>query len=217
MSDVDRLLREFKDEHERTGSADPSEYLAQVKGRDREALATLLDGYLAGAPPRRWDEAAFAASPAAAVVDRLAEELSTPADGWVTVLPRLRNKARIKRADLVTRLADALDVGGKREKVAAYYHQMEQGALPSAGVSDRVLDALGEILGESAEALRRAGQAMTPQGPREGGAPAFARMSMPEVQASDALEVPAAAPRQAKAEWDEVDELFAGGVRRESS
>jgi len=208
MNDVDRLLREFKDEHERTGSANPNEFLAQVAGRDREALATLLDSYLAGAPPRAWDEREFAASPAAAVADRIAAELTGAAEGWATVLPRLRNRARIKRAELVARLADALGAGGKREKVALYYHQMEQGTLPAAGVSDRVLGALGDILGESAEALRRAGRAVAPQS-RGDEAAAFARVSL-SVQASEGLASPGAAPERADAEWDEIDELFTG-------
>ena len=67
-------------------------------------------------------------------------------------------------ARFVDRLAAALGVENKREKVAGYYHEMEQGLLPAAGVSDRVLEALGRIIGETAHALRDAGRALTPSG-----------------------------------------------------
>ena len=41
------------------------------------------------------------------------------------------------------RLAERLGVTSREAKVERYYHEMEQGLLPPAGVSDRVLDALG--------------------------------------------------------------------------
>ena len=92
-------------------------------------------------------------------------------------------------------------------KVGAYYHQMEQGTLAAAGVSNRVLEALGQIVGETAQALREAGGA--PVGGPAGAPPqAFARRA----------HTPGAAPMRASAarppetgEWDEVDRLFRGG------
>ena len=85
---------------------------------------------------------------------------------------------------------------------------MEQGLLPPAGVSDRVLDALGRIVGETAQALRDAGRALTPAG--EGPRP----RRRPRSRAAPTPSQPA--PRRAgtqpppTAEWDEVDELFRG-------
>ena len=64
----------------------------------------------------------------------------------------------MRRAELVSRLAAELGAGDREAKVAGYYHAMEQGTLPAAGVSDRVLEALGRIVGESAAALRAAGR-----------------------------------------------------------
>ena len=55
------------------------------------------------------------------------------------------SRARIKRADIVAELAARL-WGRKQEKVASYYHEMEQGRLPASGVSDTVLEALGKIV-----------------------------------------------------------------------
>ena len=126
---------------------------------------------------------------------------------WPSLLPQLRNRARLKRADLVAELADRLGAAGQSEKVGAYYHQMEQGLLPASGVSDSVLEALGRIVGAGKEALRKAGEM-----PAAGAADAdpAARCSlgarlrwMRPPRWSGA----SAAPE----EWDEVDRLFRGG------
>ena len=131
---------------------------------------------------------------------------------WPALLPRSRHRARLKRAELVARLASELGVGGREAKVASYYHAMEQGALPSAGVSDRVLEALGRIVGESAAVLRAAGSLAPPPPPA---APAaFARRASPAPE----FAAPAAAAggfAEAAAEpppRDEVDQLFTGGA-----
>ena len=129
---------------------------------------------------------------------------------WPSLLPWLRDRAKVRRGELVKRLAEALGVGDREPKVAAYYHQMEQGQLPSAGVSNRVLEALGRIVGASTEALRRAGEPLG-EGPEAGGREAvFARTARVE-QAYEADQAPAAAAPAREAEWDEVDELFRGG------
>src|SRR4051794_25202104 len=149
MTDVQQLLEEFIAE-DRGGPADPSAYLARASGRERAELEALIDAYLARAPRRAFDRESFEASPAARVVASLAGSSGT----WPSLLPRLRDRARLRRAELVARLASELGVGGREAKVASYYHAMEQGTLAAFGVSDRVLEALGRIVGESAEALR---------------------------------------------------------------
>src|SRR5438046_2361078 len=67
-----------------------------------------------------------------------------------------------------------------RLKVEGYYHEMEQGLLPSAGVSSRVLEALGEIVGASAQFLREVGEPLgTGRGTLEEGA-VYARRAHPD-------------------------------------
>jgi hypothetical protein len=205
MTDVDRLLSEFI-ASDRAGVADPAAYLAQVSGGERAELEALIDGYLARAPRRGFDRAAFEVSPARAVAEALDRSLSGSSGTWPALLPRLRDRARLRRAELVTRLADELGAGDREAKVAGYYHAMEQGTLPAAGVSDRVLEALGRIVGESAAALRAAGLSMTgPPAPPAAPA-AFARLGAPDEAFAAVAEAPAAPPPP---EWDEVDELFA--------
>jgi hypothetical protein len=201
MTDMHRLLEEFIAE-DRAGVADPAVYLARVSGVDRAELEALIDGYLARAPRRAFDRAAFEASPARGVAASLAGASGT----WPALLPRLRDRAQLRRAEVVSRLAAALDAGDREGKVAGYYHAMEQGTLPSAGVSDRVLEALGRIVGESVEVLRAAGRATRP--PLASGE-AFARVASPAPEFPPSTAAAAPVPKVAR---DEIDELFAGSA-----
>ena len=108
----------------------------------------------------------------------------------------------------------ALGVTGGEEKVADYYHGMEQGTLASAGVSERVLDALGEIYGGSAELLRELGEPLGEgRGPagarrwRDGAARSRLRARGPAEDGEESRAEPVAPAR----ERDEIDELFTGG------
>jgi hypothetical protein len=209
MSDtVQQLFAAFMAEHRSGGSADPRVYLDRLTDDlEREELTALIDEYLARAPRRRWDAAGFAASSrTVGAVDALQRSLDGESGQWPALLPRLRRRAGITRGRLTERLAAALGVMGREEKVAAYYHAMEQGRLPAAGVSDRVLEALAGIVGASASALRDAGAAVAP--PASNTAPsraAFARRAA----APEGARPPAAA--EATEPRDEVDDLFRGG------
>ena len=168
MADVDTLFREYIADHRAGGEADPRGYLARVEGDDRTELAALIDGYLQRAPGAAWDPEAFAGSPAERLAAELVAEWGLDQEaagelrGWAELLPALRQRARILRSDLAARLAAALGAPDQAERVADYYHEMETGTLPPEGVSNKVLEALGEILGESAERLRAAGRVFSP-------------------------------------------------------
>ena len=216
MADLERLFAEFVEAHLGGGDPDPWEYIGRLEGSDREELEELIDAYFMDAPPRPWDAEAFGSSEAERVVDALDRSFRGRAGLWPAVLPRLRDRARLKRRELVAKLAEALGVTDREEKVASYYHQMEQGLLPSAGVSGRVLEGLAKILGVSADSLRKAGQALRAEvGPADDAV--FARTTQPspewQMEHAEAAPPPAAAHAEREAEWDEVDELFRGGDR----
>src|SRR3954451_24728596 len=137
MGNVDEQLRAFITAFEADPETDPTPSLQQADGAARQELAALIDGYLERAPRRRWDAAAFAASASRPVADDLAQSLEGVAGTWPVLLPRLRNAARLKRSELVSRLAETLGVAPREAKVGRYYHAMEQGSLDPAGVSDR--------------------------------------------------------------------------------
>jgi hypothetical protein len=206
MTDVERLLSEYKEAHRSGAEADPRPYLARASGRvDRELLAGLIDAYLSQAERRRFDAAAFGSSRAAAVAEDAQRSLAGAGGLWPALLPRLRGQARLRRAELVAQLAARLGAQSQRDKVGLYYHQMEQGLLPEPGVSDTVLEALGKIVGYTAEALRKAGRMPAPGPPRTDEGAVFARATYGE-----ATEVAAERERPAE-EWDEVDRLFRAG------
>jgi hypothetical protein len=207
MTDVERLLSEYKQAHLSGGEADPRPYLARTSGAvDRELLAGLIDAYLSQAERRPFEAAAFGSSRAAAVAEGVQRSLAGAGGLWPALLPRLRGQARLRRAELVAQLAARLGAQAQRDKVGLYYHQMEQGLLPEPGVSDTVLEALGKIVGYTTEALRKAGQMPAPGPPRTDEGAVFARATYGEP-------APAAAEGERPAEeWDEVDRLFRGGA-----
>jgi hypothetical protein len=196
MSTVDELFDRFKAAWRAGEAPDPRDYGARLPARDRAELEALIDGYLARA----------AQSPAAEpdplarrVVASVLARLEAP-ETWRTLLPHARATAELPRSDLVDRLAQDLGVAAQRDKVAAYYEQMEQGTLPAAGVSDRVLAALARILGISAERLRAAGRGLA--------TPTAGRASFARARTAHAAAPAARAPEPPR---DPVDELFRGG------
>jgi hypothetical protein len=215
MADVDQLLRQYIAEHRAGGEANPRAYLDQVEGADRAELAALIDAYLVRSPGQPWDEEAYAGSPAERLVESLHETLAGRSGSWPVLLPQLRHRAQIKRDALVERLAAALGVAGREEKVAYYYNQMEHGRLAPAGVSDRVLEALAAIVDTTTDALRQAGQAAI-VADEDRGPGVFARTAAPpppEYAQPPGMARPGQGPAgpEAGAERDEVDELFLGG------
>jgi hypothetical protein len=211
MTAVERLFAEYKEAFSRPGGADPSEYLSQVSGAERATLEALIDAYLERAPRRPFDADAFRDSRASPVAETVHRSLTGVSGLWPTLLPQLRNRAQVRRAEVVAQLAARLGAQSQREKVSDYYHEMEQGRLPADGVSDTVLDALGRIIGSSADALRRAGRMPGPGGaPAALESPAFTRTTR-GARDFDAEAIPPAPAAEAPAEWDEVDRLFRGG------
>src|ERR671915_686531 len=208
MTEVERLLSEYKEAHQSGGEADPRPYLARVSGVDRELLAGLIDAYLAEAPRRPFSATALAESRAAPVTEEVERSLAGAGGMWPALLPRLRARARLRRAELVAQLAARLGAQAQQDKVGLYYHQMEQGLLPESGVSETVLEALGKIVDSTASALRKAGRMPAPGPPRTDEGAAFARATWGEPAPAAPPDAEAAAPARPAADWDEVDRLF---------
>lgn len=207
MSEVARLLEQYKSLHLSGTEADPGPFLAQVRGADRAELAGLIDAYLERAPRLPVDPGTFQGTAAARVSESVQRSLTGRSGIWPALLPQLRNRARIKRADLVAELAARLGAQAQQDKVAGYYHEMEQGLLPAAGVSDTVLDALAAVLDYGKEALRSAGAMPAPGEPGAGTGAVFAR-SRAGAPADAGAEQPV---QEEPRELDAVDRLFRGG------
>jgi hypothetical protein len=216
MADVQRLFAEFIEAHLGGRDPEPWEYISRLEGSEREQLEELIDAYYMDAPPRPWDAEAFRGSEAERLVDAIDRSFRGRAGLWPAVLPRLRDRARLKRGELVSKLAEALGVSDREDKVGSYYHEMEQGLLPAEGVADRVLEGLGRLLGTTAEALRRAGRPLAEGVSTAEGEAVFTRTARADAEFAARLEAPGL-PDAADAEWDEVDELFRGGPGREGA
>jgi choline dehydrogenase-like flavoprotein len=213
MADVEQLLHEFIEEDRAGGAADPLEYLLRVEGADRAELEALIDGYLARAPRRPFDRADFLRAPARVVAEELGRALGGVSGTWPALLPRLRHRAQLRRAEVVAGLAEELGIAHV-DKVARYYHRMEQGTLPAAGVSDRVLEALARVVGVTAQRLREAGRAAGGVPPAAGAAEAFARVGSPDPEYVGADELTGVeGPDEPR---DEVDALFTGASARDA-
>jgi len=212
VPDLDRLLSEYVAAHEAAGTPpDLQPFLDRAAPGERRALAARIDAHLTATPRRAWDPAAFEAALRAPVMRDLAAAAGGSSGLWPALLPRLRNAARLRRQEVVERLAGDLGIQGREAKVYDYYHRMEQGRLDGAGVSDTVLEKLAAILGSSVQTLRDAGEALGDAATPEAGSagPLFARTAI-----ADAAYPPAAAAAAEGAAdedgWDEVDELFTG-------
>ena len=202
------LLSEFIDAWTSGARPDADAYLARAQPADREVLEREIQTFLLHAPTPRYSDDARAAirdEPLTRAISQMPGELGL----WPTLLPSLRKRARLRRDELVVKLAEALGVSASERKVARYYHEMEAGTIDPQGVSTRVLGALASLLGVSKRDLEEAGmfRGFSRSGPRA----AFGRtydvasgelQAMPAAMASPGTEEPA---------WDEVDELFLGG------
>ncbi|CAN5485907.1 hypothetical protein BH20ACT15_BH20ACT15_14550 [soil metagenome] len=215
MTDVDTLLRSYIERFQAGESVDPSDLLNQLDGRDRARLSALIDGYLEhGAPPQAWDAEAFEGSVAEEATELVRERWEAEAAALPAMLVERRKQAKLHRSDLVTRLADALGFPQAEPKVARYYNAMEHGWLEPRGVSDKVFDALASLLDTSADALRKAGEAVTPSagGEPEGvwarTAPSARAELRLESGAPDEIDEASEAFEEDIDDWDEVDRLF---------
>jgi hypothetical protein len=220
VTDLDKLVAEFRQEFEDGAQPDPGKFLARAAAEERPALANAIDAYLDTAPTRRWDPGAYERSPTRVAVDRYFESLEGVSGAWPELLPELRKRAKLARTELTARLAAALGFPEEAERVHAYYHQMEHGQLAASRVSDLVLDRLADIVGTSRERLRSAGESLSD--PHAGQtAVRFARQAFPDPQfAADAdsaadADAPSspgtASPgERSTSRRDELDRLFLG-------
>jgi hypothetical protein len=206
---IESLLAEFRAGYEAGERPDLAAIVERAPEDERQTLRERIDSYLMDAPRRAWDPAAYEASLAKQSVERVWESLEGVSGSWPQLLPHLRNRAKIRRQELVERLAAALGVGDRTERVAEYYNDMEHGRLRAAGVSARVFEALAEIVGTSAETIRAAGEGVRPEA---AGGPLFARLAEVDERylATDQEMAVGGAPEPARSDRDEVDELFTG-------
>jgi hypothetical protein len=153
MTGVERLLAEYRKQYQALGKVDPQPFLAQVEGVNRVELAALIDGFLAQASEPPFDAAAFARFQAddarAALVERVLDDAT---------LQDLIGRSRIKRSEFVRQLSIKLRLSGRETQVRRRLRDIENGDAPVERVRPAVWSAVGELLGESADRVRRAAE-----------------------------------------------------------
>lgn len=214
MTDVDRLLSEFVDAWNAGRRPRVRDYLAQVEGDDRDALAEAISSWLEVAPTPELDAEARAAVRREPTVAALLAGADGPAGAWPELLPNLRRKRGLSVADVASRLAERFGLGpGQRERAAGYLERMERGELEPARVSRRLLDALGDLLGVSGGSLADAGGLAARLRPAASASGTLLRAEEPadEEVLRDLELLSRAAATPAPTPMDEVDRLFTGG------
>jgi transcriptional regulator with XRE-family HTH domain len=215
MSDIDQTLSAFIDAWNRGERPRVAEYLARAANEtERDELARQIETWLEHAPTPAYEPATRAAISAEPAVAALLRAADNDAGLWPAVLPRLRARAGWSVAELAERLAGRLGLTpAQQPKTATYLGELEQGKLDPQSVSRRLLDALGALLGASAETLREAAALGAPLPPAPAARAALFRADEPaDAQvADDIAAISAAALRPEPPPGDEVDRLFTGG------
>lgn len=188
--EAELLFEDFAARYARGEHPDVRDFLERA-GDERDALAALLDGYLASVP---------AQPPSAETLATFATLL--PGEGNTPPMLAMRVKMGLRRSEVVRQLVRFLGLPAEREeKVARYYHELETGLLDPRGVQPPVWHHLAKILGPAIRPLMVAPYTEPPAL-----VAAYYRRSDDQVRRFDARAVAPEKP----AERDEVDALFLG-------
>ena len=188
MSHLDDITEEFRAAYVAGGHPDAGNFLHRVPAAERDELGRRIRMVLADEPPP---------DPAPETLLMVQAMLR----GQPPLL-ELRTARGMTRDQAVSQLRDELGLEpAKESRVAVYYHELETGQLPLAGIRDRVFEAVARVMG-----VARASLMLKGPDPSAPGAPqaVFARAASSTEVSIDAL---AALP----GEPDEVDDLFTGG------
>lgn len=192
-SNAELLFEEFAARFARGESPDVRDYLERAEG-ERDELAALIDGFVAGFPapePSAETRAVFA--------DLVPAAQSTP--------PMLAARIRLgmRRSQVVRFLLTHLGLEEAAEdRVARYYHELETGILDPERVSPYVWHNLAKLFGTQIRSLM-----VRPNDPPPTMVAAYYRHSD-----DVALTAPAPSREVAQPERDEIDRLFTGSDER---
>ena len=187
---LDHIVEEFRTAYLAGERPDVADLISRTPEADRDELSRRIRMVLAEEPPP--DPA-----PETLVMAQAILRGEQP-------LIALRGSKGLTRDAVVHKLRESLGVPPDKEpRVAEYYHDLETGQLPLAGIRDRVFDALASALGVARSSLMLKGPGPSD---REVGVAVFARQAGPDDLGDQPI--PLMSP---PGEPDEVDDLFTGG------
>jgi transcriptional regulator with XRE-family HTH domain len=205
MSDpTDMVLSEFIDAWNAGRRPRLDDYLDRVAPAERDELAEQIESWVLIAPSPDYSEDALAQIRADPALTGALEEIAAQPELWPEVLPRLRERAGLRLRDLAARVTKTFGLSGEEERAEGYLARLERGEIDAAGVSRRLLEALGTALGANlAGATPRAAAA---------GQALFRAEEDADATFDDELEILSrAALTPAPEPMDELDRLFLGG------
>lgn len=198
------------------GEADPDPVMAGLDEESTLQLGRMIDRFLE-AGPRPDPKLVGPDHPEVeTAVGQILPRLDGRAGGLSRLLVERRSELELSQSDVVGAIAGELEATGEeREKIDAYYHDLEWGSLPAGGLADRLLDSLAAALQSTRESLRAAGRVLGP-GRASSSGPVYARSVEPGDavlgMASPGLPADRSAGTGRRATPpDRIDELFTGG------
>ncbi len=215
MISTEQVLSDFIDAWNAGRRPRVREYVARVpSGAPREELSTLIDLWLQTAPSPTLDEptrASIRADPAVAAALAAGDERGA----WAGLVPRLRERAGLSLDAMAQAVVARFKLSAADQpRAESYLERLERGELQPAGLSRRLLAALADVLGVSAETLVAAAGGQS--GPRLASSGGTLFRADEDVNASvleDIETLSRAALTPAPPERDELDELFFGGTQ----
>ncbi len=211
MSQVDKIVEQYAAALQAGDQFDYEQLASGLDDFDRRELEARV-----GMLNRQFSDSAEGVDRNDPRVERLRRSAAGLSGVWPSMLPRLRERKNLDRADLARQLADGLGKPEAADKVEEYYHQLEWGNLPANKVDRSVVKVLSEILEEDEQELWEAGTGGVDQWAKKvkrsqsGPLPkrAFARLvgeNKPLTVDDSQFNPPA------KSDWDDTDRLFLGG------
>src|SRR3954471_22683214 len=115
-ADLDRVLSDYMDAWNSGQRPDIEHYLARVEPDQRRQLADEIANWLTWAPTPDYDDATYAQIRADPLVQDVIAAVDEPAGLWPSLLPRLRERARLSVGDVAGAISRALGIEGREEK-----------------------------------------------------------------------------------------------------
>jgi hypothetical protein len=210
MEPVDRLLNDFIEAWNAGGRPQVDEYVDRAPEAERDELAVLIGAFLEIAPTPPYSAEQLDELRRDPMVRKIASLVAD--ESGATTLPGLRERAKLKREQVVEGLARTLGLEGQETKIQRRYHQLEIGTITPSQLTQKLLDALAKVLRVAPDEIERAGAYfhLSPEPAVE----LYLRsetLAGPEVADEERLEAAASRAPVPEHDWDEVDRLFLGG------
>lgn len=210
--DLDRRFEAFKASYVK-GDGNPVPMLEGLEGEDRLRLQERIEEYLDGDPQVEITAGGLNEPAVRDLTDRVVAELDGSTGGLSRLVTRLRVRRELKFPDVIEALAVALDADeSEKAKLEGYYHDIEYGNLPSAGISDAAFEAIARVFQTTGESLKAAARALGPARASATG-PVFTRKVEDgafEIVSTESDSAQAGAARRSEPP-DRIDRLFTGG------